>query len=294
MFSRILPLLSSGFLLVAAGASPQVPTPKPAARPSAASVPAPRPAAASTPKAAAIFIADQMVAIRAATDGRVVSVGAGEGAAVRKGALLVQLDDREQRARVALAARAAGSSAEAQAAAVRLKEAQARLGGTQTAAAKGAATDWEMRQAQSAVSQAGLETKAAQDRRAVEGQRLSLERVMLENYVIRAPFDGRVTRMGARPGISVRKGDVLATVANLGTLRGETFVPVARYDSLKLGATYPVQFGAPFGKMLQAKLSYIDPVIEGGQVRAVFLLANAGEALPSGLQGSVILQPLSR
>ncbi len=294
MFSRILPLFPTGLLLLAAAASAQVSTGKPAARPPQVSAQAPRPAAASTPKAAAIFIADQMVAIRAATDGRVVSVGAGEGAAVRKGALLVQLDDREQRARVALAARAAGSSADAQAAAVRLKEAQARLGGTQAAAAKGAATDWEMRQAQAAVSQAGLETKAAQDRRAVEGQRLSLERVMLENYVIRAPFDGRVTRMGARPGMSVRKGDVLATVANLGTLRGETFVPVARYADLKLGATYGVQFGAPFSRVLQARLSYIDPVIEGGQVRAVFLLANTGEALPSGLQGSVVLKPLAR
>ena len=284
MFSRLLPLLSSGLLVLAAGASAQVAAPRPAARP----------AVAPTPKAAAIFIAEQMVAIRAATDGRVVSVSAGEGAAVRKGAVLVQLDDREQRARVALAARAAGSSADAQAAAVRLKEAQARLGGTQTAASKGAATDWELRQAQAAVSQAGLETKAAQDRRAVEGQRLSLERVMLENYVIRAPFDGRVTRMGARPGMSVRKGDVLATVANLGTLRGETFVPVARYADLKLGATYGVQFGAPFSRVLQAKLSYIDPVIEGGQVRAVFHLANTGEAMPSGLQGSVILKPLAR
>jgi RND family efflux transporter MFP subunit len=294
MFSRLLLLLSSGLLVPGDATSAQVATGKTAARPPAASAPAPRPAAASTPKAAAIFIADQMVAIRAATDGRVVSVGAGEGAPVGKGALLVQLDDREQRARVALAARAAGSSADAQAAAVRLKEAQARLGGTQSAAAKGAATDWELRQAQAAVSQAGLETRAAQDRRAVEGQRLSLERVMLENYVIRAPFEGRVTRMGARPGMSVRKGDVLATVANLGTLRGETFVPVARYADLKLGATYGVQFGAPFSRVLQAKLSYIDPVIEGGQVRAVFHLANTGEALPSGLQGSVVLKPLSR
>jgi membrane fusion protein (multidrug efflux system) len=292
MFLRFLPFLFLAFLGVAAGASAQVVSPKPAARPSAA--PAPRPAAALPPKAAAIFIAEQMVAIRAATDGRVVSVGAGEGAAVRKGALLVQLDDREQRARVALAARAAGSSADAQAAAVRLKEAQARLGGTQAAAAKGAATDWELRQAQAAVSQAGLETKAAQDRRGVEGQRLSLERVMLENYVIRAPFDGRVTRMGARPGMSVRKGDVLATVANLGTLRGETFVPIARYADLKLGATYGVQFAAPFSRVLQARLSYIDPVIEGGQVRAVFQLANTGEALPSGLQGSVLLKPLAQ
>lgn len=234
-----------------------------------------------------------MVALRAATDGRVVSVGAQEGSAVRKGSVLVQLDDREQRARVALAAKAAGSSADSKAADVRRQEAQARLAGTQKAVAKGAATDWELRQARAAADQAALESRAAQDRQGVEGQRLSLERVMLENYVARAPFDGRVTRIGARPGMSVRKSDVLATVVNLGTLRGETFVPVARYSSLKAGASYPVIFPAPFSKTLPAKLVYLDPVIEGGQVRAVFRLQNIGEALPSGLQGTVVLKPIA-
>lgn len=260
------------------------------ARPAAA--PAARPAPAA-PRAVAIFMAEQMVALRAATDGRVVSVGAQEGSAVRKGAVLVQLDDREQRARVALAARAAGSSADSKAAEVRQREAQARLDGTQSAAAKGAATEWELRQARAAVAQAGLESRAAQDRQGVEGQRLSLERVLLENYVARAPFDGKVSRIGARPGMSVRKSDVLATLVNLGTLRGETFVPVARYSSLKLGASYPVVFPAPFGRTLPAKLIYIDPVIDGGQVRAVFRLQNPGEALPSGLQGTVVLKPLA-
>ncbi|WP_181159930.1 efflux RND transporter periplasmic adaptor subunit [Sandaracinobacter neustonicus] len=281
LFPALLPLLA-----VAGAAAAQAPAAKPAAKPVA------RPAA--EPRAVAIFMAEQMVALRAATDGRVVSVGATEGSPVRKGAVLVQLDDREQRARVSLAAKAAGSSADARAAEVRRQEAQARLEGTQKASAKGAATDWELRQARAAAEQAGLESRAAQDRQSVEGQRLSLEKVMLENYVARAPFDGRVTRIGARPGMSVRKSDVLATVVNMSTLRGETFVPVARYSGLKQGATYPVVFAAPFSRTLPATLIYIDPVIDGGQVRAVFRLQNTGEALPSGLQGSVILKPLAK
>ena len=278
-------LLGVALLIPVAAAAQTAP------RPVAPAKPAVRPAA--EPRATAIFMAEQMVALRAATDGRVVSVGAQEGGTVRKGAVLVQLDDREQRARVALAAKAAGSSADSKAADVRRQEAQARLAGTQKAAAKGAATDWELRQARAAADQAALESRAAQDRQGVEGQRLSLERVMLENYVARAPFDGKVTRIGARPGMSVRKSDVLATVVNLGTLRGETFVPVARYSSLKPGASYPVIFPAPFSKTLPAKLVYLDPVIEGGQVRAVFRLQNPGEALPSGLQGTVVLKPIA-
>lgn len=276
-------------LLLAILCAPSLPAlaqaPQPA-RPAAAA-----PAPAGPPRAVAVFMAEQMVALRAATDGRVTAVGASEGAAVRRGAMLVQLDDREQRARVALAARAAGSDADVRAASARASEAEARLAGTQKAAATGAATEWEVRQARAAATQANADGRAAQDRRAVEGKRLSLEQVMLENYVIRAPFDGRLTRIGARPGMSVRKSDVLATVANLSLLRGETFVPIARYSLLKLGASYPVQFGAPFRQTVTASLVYIDPVIEGGQVRAVFRLQNVGERLPSGLQGSILLKP---
>ena len=286
-YSVLAPLFAASFLFATPPLAAQTAT-----RPAAPAKPAARPVA--EPRAGAIFMAEQMVALRAATDGRVVSVGAQEGSPVRKGAVLVQMDDREQRARVALAARAAGSSAESKAANVRLQEAKARLDGTQKAAAKGAATEWELRQARAATEQAMLETRAAQDRQGVEGQRLSLERVMLENYVARAPFDGKVTRIGARPGMSVRKSDVLATVVNLGTLRGETFVPVARYSALKAGASYPVVFPAPFSKTLPAKLIYIDPVIEGGQVRAVFQLKNPGETLPSGLQGAVVLKPIAQ
>jgi multidrug efflux pump subunit AcrA (membrane-fusion protein) len=208
--------------------------------------------------------------------------------------VLVKLDDREQRARVALAAQGAASTAELNAAEVRGREAQARLGGTSKAAASGAATSWEVRQAQAAADQAGMEARMARDRRAVEAQRLRLERVMLENYVITAPFDGRVTRMGARVGMTVRKADPVATIVDLAQLRGEAFVPVAHYARLKVGAAYPVVFAAPFGGERRATLAYIDPAIDAGLVRCVFRLDNAAETLPSGLQASIRLAPLAK
>lgn len=258
--------------------------------------PARKPAPAAAPRqagAVAVFTAEQTVALRAAVDGRVQSVGSTEGGRVAKGAVLVQLDDREQRARVALAGRAAGSSAEAAAADVRRREASARLASTEAAAKKGAATEWELRQARAAVSQSEADARAARERQGVEGQRLQLERVLLDNYVVRAPFAGRVTRLGARPGMSVRKSDVLAVVVDMRQLRGEAFVPVARYGQLKLGAAYPALFGAPFSRRAVAKLVYIDPVIDGGMVRAVFRIDNSDEALPSGLQASIQLSPLA-
>lgn len=268
--------------LVLLGAAAPAPAPR-SARPVAAP--------ARVPVVVAVFTAEQTVALRAAVDGRVQSVGAAEGGRAAKGAVLVQLDDREQRARVALAGRAAGSSAEATAADVRRREAAARLASTEAAATKGAATEWELRQARAAVSQTDADARAARERQGIEGQRLQLERVLLDNYVVRAPFAGRVTRLGARPGMSVRKSDVLAVVVDLKQLRGEAFVPVARYGLLKLGAAYPAVFGAPFSRRATAKLVYVDPVIDGGMVRAVFRIDNSDETLPSGLQASIQLMP---
>ena len=252
----------------------------------------PRPV--TTPSVAAVFAADRAVTLRPGVDGRVIVVGAGEGARVKAGAMLVKLDDREQRARVALAAQGASSTAEQAAADVRGREAQARLGGTSNAAASGAATAWEVRQAKAAADAAAMEQRMARDRRAVEGQRLQLERVVLENYVISAPFAGRVTRMGARVGMTVRKSDPVATIVDLGVLRGEAYVPVAHYARLKVGAAYSVAFSAPFTGVRRAVLAYIDPAIDAGMVRCVFKLDNAGETLPSGLQARIILAPLAR
>ena len=243
----------------------------------------PRANAVAIPTVAAVFAADRTVTLRPSVDGRVIAVGVGEGARVRMGAMIVKLDDREQRARVALAAQGAASTAELSAAEVRGREAQARLGGTSSAAATGAATAWEVRQARAAADAASMEARMARDRRAVEGQRLALERIVLENYVITAPFSGRVTRMGARVGMTVRKSDPVATIVDLGVLRGEAYVPVAHYARLKVGAGYSVTFAAPFAGARHAVLAYIDPAIDAGLVRCVFRLDNSGEALPSGL-----------
>lgn len=284
MVFRCARLISCAAGLAAAAAFAQ------AARPAAA--PAARPAA--VPAVAAVFAADRAVTLRPGVDGKVIAVGASEGQRVASGTVLVKLDDREQRARVALAAQGAASTAELNAAEVRGREAQAKLAGTSKAATSGAATSWEVRQAQAAADQAAMEARMARDRRAVEGQRLQLERVVLENYVITAPFAGRVTRMGARVGMTVRKADPVATIVDLAQLRGEAFVPVAHYARLKVGAAYPVVFAAPFGGDRRATLAYIDPAIDAGLVRCVFRLDNAAETLPSGLQASIRLSPLAK
>jgi RND family efflux transporter MFP subunit len=253
---------------------------------------APPAVVATVPTVAALFSAERTAVLKPAVDARVIAVTVAEGAAVRAGTVLIRLDDREQRARVSLAAQAAGSGAETRSANVRAREAAARMANVAGAAAKGAATEWEVRQARAAMEASAAEERMAHDRQTVEGRRLGLERVVLDSFVIRAPFAGRVTRLNTRDGSTVRKTDSVATVVDLSTLRAEAFVPVRAYAALKVGRGYAVQFAAPFAARRRAVLAFIDPVIDAGLVRAVFKVDNSDGALPSGLEARIALAPL--
>jgi RND family efflux transporter MFP subunit len=236
-----------------------------------------------------IFSALNSVTLAPGVDGRVLNVALREGQSISAGTVILRLDDREQRARVELASTAANSDAEIRMAAIRHSEANARLSGTQKAASSGAATSWEVRQAQAAAAQAAMEGKVASDRRLIEAKRTNLERLVLENFAIRAPFSGRVTQINTRPGSSVRKGQAIVTLVDSRTLKTEAFVPAKQYGLLKVGRIYDVKFGAPFNMAGRATLTYIDPVLNAGSFRAVFQLDNKSEQIPAGLEGQIIL-----
>lgn len=236
-----------------------------------------------------IFSAANTVTLATGADGRVLAISAREGQPVSAGTVILRLDDREQRARVELASTAANSDAEIRMAAIRHNEASAKLSGTQKAASTGAATSWEVRQAQAAAEQAAQEGKVASDKRVIESKRANLERLVLENFAVRAPFSGRITQINTRPGASVRKGQSLVTLVDMTKLRSEAFVPAKYYGLLKVGQSYQVNFAAPFNMKGHATLAYIDPVLNAGSFRAVFQLDNAGDRIPAGLEGQIVL-----
>jgi RND family efflux transporter MFP subunit len=236
-----------------------------------------------------IFSAANTVTVAPGADGRILAIPVREGQMVSTGTIILRLDDREQRARVELAATAANSDAEIRMANIRHSEANARLSGTQKAASTGAATSWEVRQAEAATQQAAMEGKVARDRQGIEAKRANLERLVLENFAVRAPFNGRVTQINSRPGASVRKGQSLVTLVDMSKLRSEAFVPAKHYGLLKVGDSYQVKFAAPFNMSGRATLTYIDPVLNAGSFRAVFQFDNTGERVPAGLEGQIIL-----
>jgi RND family efflux transporter MFP subunit len=162
------------------------------------------------------------------------------GDAVRKGALLVRLDDRDLRAR-------------ARAAATALDVAQAQLERLRSLAGREAATTREVEAAEAAAAAARAENDAAQAQMA---------------YVdLRAPFDGRIADRRVQAGDLAAPGRPLLVLQGRGKLRAVTTVPREVAD--RLGAGDPVSVVRDDGTLLEARLAIIAPAGDAGSLRVL-------------------------
>ena len=229
------------------------------------------------------------------SDGVVREILAAEGERVRAGDVLLRLDDAIQSARIGLARAAAEADAELRQAQVQHQEAQAVLARTQQAAGRGAATDWEVRQARARVDVTKAAADATEERRRIEQRRLELELAQAAQLVIRAPFDGVVTRIDTVPGATLTRADRPVTVADLQGLEAVLFVPAQAWAALRIGQDYPLLLSAPVGREVTARLRHMDPVMDAasGRFRAVFAIPNPEGAIPAGLEAGLDLRGIA-
>ncbi|TCR65736.1 efflux RND transporter periplasmic adaptor subunit [Bosea sp. BK604] len=222
-------------------------------------------------------------------DGVVRAVKVVEGDRVKRGDLLLQLNDDVQEARIGLTRAAAASDGELRQAEVQAQEAETVLGRTQAAAARNAATEWEVRHARARLESARAAVQAATDRRKVEQQRLELEIATRETLMIRAPFDGIVTRLDTAAGATLSRTDRPIVVSDLSAIEAVLYLPGPLWPRLKLGNTYPLGLSAPVGGKRDGRLRYIEPVLDAasGRFRAIFVIDNQDFALPAGVEATL-------
>jgi len=207
---------------------------------------------------------NESVMIRPEITGRVAALPFAEGQAVKKGAVIVQLDDGVPRAELASAE---ANFVLARANAARQEELFARGAGS------GRARD-------EAVAQ--LRTTAA----AVE-----LARARLEKYRIEAPFDGVVGLRRVSPGDFVRDGADIVNLESLDPLKVDFRVPETLLASLRVGQTLEVRLDSFPDRTFPGQVYAIDPAIDpGGRSVAVrALLPNPEGQLRPGLFARVTL-----
>ncbi len=231
----------------------------------------------------------RLAALGPPVDGVVREVLVVEGQPVQAGAVLVRLVDDVQAARVGLARVAAEAEGELRQAQAQQAEAASVFARTQQAAGRGAATEWELRQARSRLEVAKAAADAAEERRHVERQRLELEVATQQQMTIRAPFDGVVTKLETVPGATLLRTDRPVTVADLRVLEAVLYVPAALWPRLRLGEGYRLRLSSPVDRMVAARLRHLDPVMDvaSGRFRAIFVIDNPDGTLPAGLEAEL-------
>ncbi|MDY6944587.1 MAG: efflux RND transporter periplasmic adaptor subunit [Pseudomonadota bacterium] len=179
--------------------------------------------------------ANESVDITAKVADRVAAIHFEEGKQVRKGDVLVELDNEEVRADLA-AAEAAERDSRSQ-----FKRSR------------------ELFQTQ-ALSEAQLEQLEATMLAAQA--RVAAARSRLNDRVIRAPFAGRVGLRNVSLGSLVNPGGVITTLDDLSTVKLDFAVPELFLSSLRPGLTIEAQTGAYPGAVFKGRVDSVDTRVD--------------------------------
>lgn len=207
--------------------------------------------------------AAEQVELRTETSGRIAEILFRDGASVRKGAILVRLDDVEARAQ---RDRAAAKARLATATLARLRE--------QVRVEAASAQQLEAAQADSAVASADL----------------ALAEVALEKTRVRAPFDGTAGLLAVSRGQWVQSGQKLTEIVSRSGLRLDWELPEG--EALRLAPGRTLLWKAPAsGKEGRATVVALDPSLdEATRTRGLRSLCASGcEALLPGMAVEVRL-----
>lgn len=113
----------------------------------------------------------------------------------------------------------------------------------------------------------------------------------IQQKAIRAPFTGQLGIRRINPGQYLNAGDAIATLTQLDPLYINFTLPQPDLSKLTPGAPVQVTLDAAPGQVFDAKVSAIEPRIDGGtrNVAVQALLPHAGRLLKPGMYATVRL-----
>jgi len=207
----------------------------------------------------------QSVTLKPETAGRVSRIAFADGAAVRRGQLLVQLDDTLQRAEL--------SQAQAQ-----LSIARANLKRNEELLAQNFVAARVVDESRAALQVAEAQVDLAQAR--------------LQRMRISAPFDGTLGLRSINLGQYVKDGDELVNLEDTSKLTVDFRLPERYQNRLAPGQGVQVQLDALPGKRYDARVIAIDPLLDANgrsiSVRAE-MPAVPGDGLRPGMFARVLV-----
>ncbi|PZP55242.1 MAG: efflux transporter periplasmic adaptor subunit [Azospira oryzae] len=210
------------------------------------------------------LLANESVMIRPEVDGRISEIHFTEGQFVARGARLVSLDSSEIEAQL------------------RAVEAEVTLNRSR------------LKRAEELKEKNFISAQALDEARENLNQSLARQaeiQARLEKTVIRAPFDGVVGLSQVSPGAYVNKGQDIARLEGIGTLKLDFRVPEVFLSRLRVGQEVTVAVDAYPNEQFKGQIYAIEPAVDE-QTRTVLLRAripNPGVRLKPGMFARVSL-----
>ncbi len=201
---------------------------------------------------------NQGVMLRPEVSGRILRLGFADGARVRRGQLLVQLDDTLQRAQLQQ------SEAQASIARTNLQRSRELLG-------------------QGFISQSAVDQNAA-SLEVAEAQ-MALARAQLSRMQVLAPFDGTAGLRQVDVGDYVKDGADIVNIENLSSLTVQFALPERNIDRLRAGQPVEVTLDALPGRKFKGRVQAVDSQIDanGRAVQVLAQVENPGALLKPGM-----------
>lgn len=224
------------------------------------------------------------VTVGSPVSGVLAEVAVGRGDRVAEGDRLARVEDRVERAAVAVQAARTEDRTRLAAQQARLRFAEARMTRAEELFARGTASQETLDEASAelAVNRAEIDRLETELRLAA----LELERfrATLALRTILSPLDGVVTERALDRGEYVGQEDWIVEIADLDPLHVEAFLPIAYFDQIAPGMTAEVRLRQPADMVAQAGITVIDRVFDArsGTFRIRLHLPNPDWSLPAG------------
>jgi RND family efflux transporter MFP subunit len=133
--------------------------------------------------------------------------------------------------------------------------------------------------------------KEAEENRRIAQAELDLAKQTYDEYTIKAPFDGIITKRMKQPGESVRANEAVVELGNLSRLAADAYVPLEYSYRVKVGQVVEIQPRTRGGtrlpiekKRFRGKIIFVDPEIQPVAETAVHIRAEFQNPPPGELR----------
>lgn len=233
----------------------------------------------------------RMVELRSPVEGVIDKVHVERGGMVRQGQVLVELNTSVERASLALASHRASMSGRLESARNRVVFSKAKMARASQLVNDNFISTQTRDEAQTELRLAEAELKDAEENQQQAQLEMRRAAELLEQRLLRSPFDGYVVDRLLNPGDLAESGTgrrPVLKIAQLDPLRVEVVLPQAAYGRIAPGSVAQVNIAGQ-AQPLQATVKLVDRVIDAasGLFGVRLELPNPGQRIPSGARCSI-------